>query len=271
MIERAANIHDVEAKFHDQWARGVNLAEIRVHEAFEAPTAVENRFILERMGDLRGKRLLDVGAGLGESSVYFALRGAEVTCTDLSPGMVDCAMRLGEKHGVRIEGIVTSGEELRVPPGSFDLVYIANTIHHVTDKAALFAEMQRALKPGGRFFSFDPLAYNPVIEIYRRMATSVRTEDEAPLSFRDVDLAGRYFQNVQHREFWMLTLALFLKYYLIDRVHPNDDRYWKRIFRETPATLGWWLPLAAADRVLTRLPLVRRLAWNMVMWGEKAL
>ena len=48
MIERAANIHDVEAKFHDQWARGVNLAEIRVHEAFEAPTAVENRFILER-------------------------------------------------------------------------------------------------------------------------------------------------------------------------------------------------------------------------------
>ena len=86
-----------------------------------------------------------------------------------------------------------------------------------------------------------------------------------------MELAGRYFQNVRHREFWILTLALFLKYYLIDRVHPNDDRYWKRIFRETPATLGWWLPLAAADRVLTRLPLVRRLAWNMVMWGEKAL
>ena len=66
-----------------------------------------------------------------------------------------------------------------------------------------------------------------------------------------------------------LTLSLFLKYYLIDRVHPNTDRYWKRIFRETPATLGWWLPLKRIDRVLTRIPLVRCLAWNMVMWGVK--
>ena len=37
-------------------------------------TALENRCILRRMGDLKGKRILDIGAGLGESSVYFALR-----------------------------------------------------------------------------------------------------------------------------------------------------------------------------------------------------
>lgn len=231
---------------------------------------MENRFILSQMGPLNGKRLLDVGAGLGESSVYFALQGADVTCTDISPGMVDCAVRLGVLHSVKITGSVMPGETLDLPAESFDLVYIANTIHHVADKETLFREIQKVLKPGGKFFSFDPLAYNPVIEVYRRMATAVRTDDEAPLTFAHVRLASKYFRNVRHREFWICSLVLFLKYYLVDRVHPNDDRYWKRIFRETPETLRWWLPLQSLDSVLTRIPIVRRLAWNMVMWGEKA-
>lgn len=263
-------IHDKESEFHDQWADSTPLDQIAVKEAFESPAAVENRAILALMGDLKGKRLLDVGAGLGESSVYFALKGAQVTAVDLSPGMVKCAVELGKLHGVEIEGVVQSGESLDVPANSYDIVYVANTIHHVTDKKQLFQQIQKALKPGGRFFSFDPLAYNPVIKVYRAMATKVRTEDEEPLTFNDVTLASQYFKNVQHREFWILTLSLFLKYYLIDRVHPNSDRYWKRIFNETPENLWWWIPLEKIDRLLTRLPLVRRLAWNMVMWGEKA-
>jgi hypothetical protein len=74
---------------------------------------------------------------------------------------------------------------------------------------------------------------------------------------------------VEHREFWISTLLLFVKYYVVDRVHPNEDRYWKRILRETAARLWWWMPLRALDRVLTRLPLVRWLAWNVVMYGQK--
>jgi SAM-dependent methyltransferase len=264
-----AAIHSSESEFHDRWAHDTPLWKIAVREAFEAPTAVENRAILALMGDLRGKRLLDVGCGLGESSVYFALRGADVTALDLSPGMVDCAMALGKAHGVSIHGMVQSGERLDVPEEHYDIVYVANTIHHVTDKDLLFRQIHKALKPGGRFFSFDPIAYNPVIEVYRRMATQVRTEDEAPLTFGDVATARKYFPNLQHREFWILTLSLFLKYYLIDRVHPNRERYWKRILLETRRTLWWWTPLERADRWLTRIPLVRRLAWNMVMWGEK--
>jgi len=221
------------------------------------------------MGELRGKRLLDIGAGLGESAVYFALRGARVTATDLSPGMVQCALGLARLHGVALDGVVSAAEDLQVPDETFDIVYTANTIHHVTDKARFFSEMQRVLKPGGQFYSWDPLAYNPVINVYRGMASQVRTEDEQPLTFADVKLARRYFVDVRHREFWIASLALFLKYYLIDRVHPNQDRYWKRILRETPRRLWWWHPFAWCDAMLTRLPLVRRLAWNMVMWGTK--
>ena len=270
MIVSDAITHQREAAFHDAWAGSTPIDDVLVRECFEAPTAMENRFILGRMGNLKGKRLLDIGAGLGESSVYFALQGAHVTMTDISPGMVQTGRELARKYGVEIEGIVSQAEHLRVPDETYDFVYIANTIHHVQARNALFQRIHRALKPGGRFFSYDPVAYNPAINVYRRMATEVRTEDESPLTLKDLELARKYFPGVQHREFWISTLLLFVKYYTVDRVHPNQDRYWKRILRETHESLRWWIPLRVLDGALTRLPLVRWLAWNMVMWGEKA-
>ena len=101
------------------------------------------------------------------------------------------------------------------------------------------------------------------------MASQVRTIDEAPLTFQDVTLARKYFPDARHREFWILSLALFLKYYFVDRIHPNQQRYWKLIYKETPRRLWWWRPLAALDTALTRIPLIKRLAWNMVVWGRK--
>jgi ubiquinone/menaquinone biosynthesis C-methylase UbiE len=261
--------HQREAAFHDAWAGATSLDDVLVRECFEAPTALENQFILKRMGPLAGKKLLDIGAGLGESSVYFALQGAAVTVVDISPQMVATALGLGRKFGVQLEGVVSSAENLNLTANTYDIVYAANTLHHVSNRAALFEQLSLALKPGGLFFSYDPLAYNPLINIYRRMATEVRTPDEAPLRTGDIKLAGQYFDQVQHREFWISALLLFVKYYLFDRVHPNQDRYWKRILRETPAGLRWWTPLRALDRLATRIPLLRWMAWNVVIWGRK--
>lgn len=263
-----ADAHQRERRHHDEWAAEVSVEHVAVREAFEAPAALENRFILHRMGDLRGKAILDVGCGLGESSVYFALQGARVTAADLSPGMVDFAERLARHHQVSVKGVVCPAETLQVADTSYDFVYIANLLHHVVDKRSVFQEVRRVLRPGGWFFSWDPLAYNPIINVYRRMATRVRSMDEKPLTFGDVAIAKEFLASVRHREFWILSLGLFLKYYLFDRVHPNEDRYWKRILRESPRTLRWWLPLRRCDEALTRLPVVRRLAWNMVMWGQ---
>lgn len=261
--------HEREAAFHDIWASSTRLEDVLVRESFEAPTALENQFIISQIGPLAGKSLLDIGSGLGESSVYFALQGAKVTIVDISPEMVATAQSLGRKFGVELQGIVSGAEDLNLPAESYELIYIANTIHHIHDRVLLFAQMSSALKPGGRFFSYDPLAYNPLINIYRRMATAVRTPDESPLTKADVRLAQKYFSNVQHREFWISTLFLFVKYYLFDGVHPNQERYWKRILRETSASLWWWKPLTALDKMLTRIPGIRWLAWNIVMSGEK--
>jgi len=68
------HIHAKEEAFHDEWAASTPVADVHVRECFEAPAALENRYIVRKMGSLAGKKLLDVGSGLGESSVYFAFR-----------------------------------------------------------------------------------------------------------------------------------------------------------------------------------------------------
>ena len=261
--------HAKEEAFHDDWAASTPVADVHVRECFEAPAALENKYILRKMGPLAGKKLLDVGSGLGESSVYFALQGASVTMVDISPGMIAKAKEVGTFHGVQLEGYAAAGEKLPVGNEEFDIVYLANVIHHVTNREVLMSEIRRTLKPGGRFFSFDPVAYNPVINVYRRMAMEVRTEDESPLKRSDLRLMEKYFDQVEYRMFWIAGLSLFLKYYLLDRVSPNADRYWKRIFKETDHSLRWWRPLAALDEVLTRVPLLQWMAWNMVVTGRK--
>jgi len=270
VLRELESIQAREAKFHDGWAGNTDLHRVTVVEAFECPTAMENRFIISLMGDLKGKRVLDIGCGLGESSVYLALRGAKVTAVDVSEGMVSATCALAKAWGVNVEGRVSPAEKLAAESDSYDIVYTANTIHHVHDRPGFMAEIHRVLRRGGKFYSFDPVAYNPAINIYRRIATDVRTPDEEPLRTADLALARSYFPDLQSRFFWLLTLSLFMKYYLLDRVHPNADRYWKRIFRETPQTLSWWTPLKVLDNLITRLPLLKYLAWNVVLWGTKA-
>lgn len=263
-------VFERERSYHDARAATTSADQLRVRPAFEALTAPENRFILGLMGDLRGRRVLDLGSGLGEAAIYFALQGARVTATDISPEMCARAVEAAARQGLEIEAIATPAERLDLPAESFDLAYGANLLHHVADVDATLAGVRRALRPGGRCFFIDPLVYNPAIQVYRRMATAVRTVDEHPLSFRDLATFRRHFGAVRHREFWLTTLLLFVKYFLVDGVHPNAHPYWRRILDEDPRRIGWWFsPLQRLDSLLLRLPLVRRLAWNTVVWGQR--
>jgi hypothetical protein len=56
------------------------------------------------------------------------------------------------------------------------------------------------------FFTWDPLTYTPIIKLYRHLASNVRTPDERPLTRRDLAIAQQFFPDVQHREFWIVTL-----------------------------------------------------------------
>jgi len=73
------------------------------------------------------------------------------------------------------------------------------------------------------------LAHNPAINIYRRKAMGVRTEDEHPIRFSEIKLFKKYFSNVLYDTTRFFTLRIFIKFYFIDKVDPNKERYWKKI------------------------------------------
>lgn len=259
-----------ERAFHDAWADSERPEHIDVRTANEACTAPEMRYITRRLGDIRGKRLLDVGCGLGEASVYFAMQGADVTSADLSPGMLAATSQLAEVNGVRVTPHLSAAEDMQLPADArFDIIYAGNLLHHV-DIDQTLARVKQQLAPGGVLVTWDPLAYNPVINVYRMMATAVRTPDEHPLKWRDIRLFRKHFAEVDTQYFWMLTLAIFLIMALVQRRNPNKERFWKIVVQEGEKWRWLYRPLEVADRILLALvPPLRLLCWNVVIIAKK--
>lgn len=264
----AARKH-AEEIFHDEWAASVDVSKIDVRQMNEACTAPEMRWIRQTLGELKGRTLLDVGCGLGEASVYFALLGAEVTATDISPGMCTTAQRLAVVNGVTIHTHVSAAEDLGLPADrQFDVIYTGNTLHHV-DIAATMPRLLRHLKPDGIFVCWDPVAYNPVINLYRRRAMQVRTEDEHPLRLRDIRRVQAHFSESRIGWFWLSTLLIFCLMAVVQRRDPNRERYWKKVVEEADRWAWLYRPLELFDRILLLLPFLRPLCWNVVILGRR--
>lgn len=258
-----------EEEFHDQWANSVDLDDVMVDEFFEACTSPENRLILKKLGDVKGKKILELGAGLGEASVYFAKKGALVTATDISGGMLRLIEKLAEKHCVGLMTKQCYSQELPFGDDMFDIVYAANLLHHVDIEQTL-VEARRVLHPGGIFVSWDPLAHNPLINVYRRMASSVRTEDEHPLRMSDLVLFKKHFSSFEYDVTWLTTLWIFIKFYFIDKVDPNKERYWKKILVEHRALQPIYTKLEKNDRIVLRVfPFLKRYCWNIIIFAKK--
>lgn len=258
-----------EQVFHDHWAAAIDVEGIRVSDYFEACTAPENRFILKHLGDVRGKHLLDLGCGAGENSVYFASRGANCVASDYSPGMVEVALKLAEANRVQVEGRVINAMAIDFPDHTFDIVYASNLLHHIPDPKLTLQEMHRVLKPGGIACFWDPLKHNPVINVYRRMATEVRTEDETPLDINIVNFIQSLFAETIYDTFWLASLWIFLQFYLIEKVDPNQERYWKKIIVEQERLCQEYLFLEKLDFFVKKLPLMKRMAWNLAVVARK--
>lgn len=255
-----------EEHFHDDWASSEDVFKINVRTMNEACTAPEMRHIRSVLGDLNGKTLLDVGCGLGEASVYFAMEGADVTATDLSQKMLDVAQQLAEKNGTTIKTHKSAAESLAMSADQqFDIVYAGNLFHHV-DLELTLKNVIGHLKPNGVLVSWDPVAYNPVINAYRRRALQVRTADEHPFTLADVRMFKRFFSDVRTRWFWLTTLSIFVAMAVVQRRDPNKERYWKKVIEEADTWSWLYNPLEALDSVLlTIFPFLRPLCWNVVI------
>jgi SAM-dependent methyltransferase len=198
------------------------------------------------------------------------MQGADVTSSDLSQGMLDATSRLATKNGVSIRQHLASAEDMRLPADArFDVIYAGNLLHHV-DIDATLRRIRPHLADGGVLVTWDPLAYNPAINVYRTMATDVRTPDEHPLTWGDIRSFRQHFSHVETRYFWFTTLVIFVIMALAQRRDPNKERFWKVILREGPKWAWLYRPLEALDRgLLFLIPPLRLLCWNVVIVARK--
>ena len=100
------------------------------------------------MADLRGKKVLDAGCGMGRFAEVCADAGAEVYGIDLSSAVDAAAANLGARPNVTI-----SQADIFAPPfpsGTFDYIYSLGVLHHTPNTRRAFESLVPLLKPGGR-------------------------------------------------------------------------------------------------------------------------
>ena len=104
--------------------------------------------IVDLLGEVAGRRILDAGCGAGAVSTALRERGGIVAGFDRSAKMVELArQRLGDDVDLRVADI---GQPLPYPDRAFDDVVAALVLHYLEDWTAPLAELRRVLRPGGR-------------------------------------------------------------------------------------------------------------------------
>jgi arsenite methyltransferase len=138
--------------------------------AVESFAGVANPFSLGRLAP--GERVIDLGSGAGTDSLIAAQMvgpDGHVTGIDMTPEMLAKARGAAGAMGAsNVEFVAGEIERLPFPDASFDVVISNGVIDLVLDKEAVFAELYRVLRPGGRIQIADVTIQNPVSEEARR-------------------------------------------------------------------------------------------------------
>ncbi len=138
--------------------------------AVESYAGVANPFILGRLAP--GERVLDLGCGAGTDTLVAAQMvgpDGHVTGIDMTPEMLSRARAASLEIGVaNVEFVESEAERLPFPDGSFDVVISNGVIDLIPDKDAVFSELHRVLRPGGRIQIADVTIQNPVSAEGRR-------------------------------------------------------------------------------------------------------
>jgi phosphoethanolamine N-methyltransferase len=162
---------------------------------FMAPGGEGNVDKLVEGIDLAGKRVLDIGCGIGGPAFVLARKyGAQVTGVDLEPQLIERARRRAAELGLsqQTDFIAVTLGPLDFPDQVFDVVFTSGALTQTEDKAGIVAECFRLLRPGGVLTCYDWLKSDA--EISDDMRYFIQMEG---LTYNLITLAelGRFLVN----------------------------------------------------------------------------
>ncbi len=131
-------------------------------ERFQVP------LVLDKLDPAPEAQIGDLGCGPGIFSVAFAERcpSGLVFASDIEPAQLDALSARAQKAGLHnIVPVLASLDDPHFPPGRLDMVFIADTYHHLENRVEYMRRLAACLAPGGRLVLIDykpgPLAHGP--------------------------------------------------------------------------------------------------------------
>lgn len=186
----------IEREHQDKLSSKQNFSADRFNtDSFYRTRPYSMKKLLDKVNSLKDRdfsTVLDVGSGSGFFSYYFSLKGKVVYALDISY----VALQKINTGSYKIHKILSPAEFLPLKDESVDVVWGAAVLHHLDIPIAV-REFYRVLRPGGKCFFYEPLGYNPLINLYRKLTPSRRTPTERPLCFDDLHIFHELFSTVE--------------------------------------------------------------------------
>lgn len=234
-----------EREFHNEAFSDKRRLKGGLSRAYQIALPAMDRFRADVVRQAAGRTVLEYGCAQGTHSFELAKVAKHVVGIDISEVAIEEARERRQRLGAtNTEFHVMDAENLTFPDASFDLVVGRAIVHHL-DVDRCFSTIARVLRPGGFALFQEPLGHNPVINLSRRLTPALRTVDEHPLLKADLDIARRYFAEVQITPFVLSTLAL-------------APLVGTPLFRPAHAVM------AGLDSALLSLPVLRWWAWTSI-------
>jgi len=214
------------------------------------------------LGDLRGKRVLEVGCGDGTNAVLMALRGAQVVGLDLSSRALDAATQKAAAHGIseRVRFERKPVEVFAEESGEqFDVICGWAVLHHLIPVLDEFImNVKRLGRPNTVYVFIEPVSLS---QWFRKLRLALpiplhATPDERPLEPAEIEILERQIPGMQRFHYGLLER---LAVRLIPKGYENETGWRRKAYEK--ACL--W------DRALLRLDAFKPFASGMVVHNRQ--